>query len=317
MPPTGMPLSSAGRTSPPTERVIAILDFLSAHPHDRFGLSGLARRLGLSKPTCLGILTTLTAAGYLVRDEKDKTYRLGPTLITIGHRAQESLRVNPAAREELRQLSTTYATTAALSAVVDDRITLLEVVGPLGADSGVRVGQSYPFAPPVGLMFVLWDDEALRAWLAKEPTIPLRTDTARLGRVINECRAAGYLVERLTPSGRRLYAMMAGMSSTLPQELRALLGEMISDVGERVYLSSEGGTSGSRRGARSDISVISAPVFDHHRRQAMVVSLQIGRALTDVEISRHADGLVASAKALTAQLGGDAAKAPAPFPGVR
>ena len=107
------------------------------------------------------------------------------------------------------------------------------------------------------------------------------------------------------------------MSSTLPQELRALLGEMISDVGERVYLSSEGGTSGSRRGARSDISVISAPVFDHHRRKAMVVSLQIGRALTDVEISRHADGLVASAKALTAQLGGDAAKAPAPFPGVR
>ena len=312
MPPTGTPPSSAGRTSPPTERVIAILDFLSAHPHDRFGLSDLARRVGLSKPTCLGILTTLTAAGYLVRDEEHKTYRLGPTLITIGHTAQESLRVNPAAREELRRLSATYATTAALSAVVDDRITLLEVVGPLGADSGVKVGQSYPFAPPVGLMFVLWDDEALRAWLAKEPTIPLRTDTARLDRVINECRAAGYLVERLTPSGRRLYAMMAGMSSTLPQELRALLGEMISDVGERVYLSSESSPGERRRGARSDISVISAPVFDHHRRQAMVVSLRIGRALTDVEIGRHADGLMASARALTAQLGGDAAKVRVP-----
>lgn len=305
------PPSSAVRASPPTERVVAILDFLSKHPHDRFGLSDLARRLGLSKPTCLGILTTLTAAGYLVRDGKDKTYRLGPALITIGHTAQESMRVNPAAREELRRLSTTYATTAALSAVVDDRITLLELVGPPGADSGVRVGQSYPFAPPVGLMFVLWDDEALRAWLSKEPTIPLRTDTARLDRVINECRAAGYLVERLTPSGRRLYAMMAGMSSELPQELRALLGEMISDVGERVYLSSEGSTGGRRRGARSDISVISAPVFDHHQRQAMVMSLQIGRALTDVEISRHANGLIASAEALTAQLGGDAAKVPA------
>ena len=317
VPPTGMPPGHGGRTSPPTERVIAILEFLSAHPHDRFGLSDLARHLGLSKPTCLGILTTLTASGYLVRDEEDKTYRLGPTLITIGHTAQESLRVNPAAREELRRLSATYHTTAALSAVVDDRITLLEVVGPLGADSGVKVGQSYPFAPPVGLMFVLWDDEALHAWLAKEPTIPLRTDTTRLDRVINECRAAGYLVERLTPSGRRLYAMMAGMSSTLPQELRALLGEMISDVGERVYLSSEGTPGECRRDARSDISVISAPVFDHHRRQAMVVSLQIGRALTDVEIRRHADGLMASARALTAQLGGDAAEVPAPSPRLR
>ena len=314
--PSRAPLSNAGRASPPTARVIAVLDFLSDHPHDRFGLSDLARRLGLSKPTCLGILTTLTAAGYLVRDGMDKTYRLGPALITIGHTAQESMRVNPAAREELSRLSTTYATTAALSAVVDDRITLLELVGPAGTDSGVRVGQSYPFAPPVGLMFVLWDDEALRAWLSKEPTIPLRTDSARLDRVIKECREAGYLVERLTPSGRRLYAMMAGMSSELPQELRALLGEMISDVGERVYLSSEDG-AGGRRGAPTDISVISAPVFDHHRRQAMVVSLRIGRALTDVEIRRHADGLLASAKVLTAQLGGDAPKVPNPREGSR
>ncbi len=59
---------SAGRASPPTARVVAILDFLARHPHDRFGVSELARRLGLSKPTCLGIVTTLTASDYLVRD---------------------------------------------------------------------------------------------------------------------------------------------------------------------------------------------------------------------------------------------------------
>ncbi len=193
----------------------------------------------MSKPTCLGIVSTLTETGYLVRDSQGKTYRLGPALISLGHIAQESMRVNPAAREELRRLSAAYGTTAALSAVVDDRITLLELVAPAGSDAGVRVGQSYPFAPPVGLMFVLWDDAALRAWLAKDPTIPMRTDTARLDRVIAECRTAGYLVERLTPGGRRLYALMAGMSSRLPDELRALLGEMVSDIGERVYLRSE------------------------------------------------------------------------------
>lgn len=291
------------RVSPPTQRVIAIIDFLARHPHDRFGLSELARRVDLSKPTCLGIVTTLSESGYLVRDTQDKTYRLGPRLITLGHIAQESMRVNPAAREELRKLSTAFDTTAALSAVVDDRITLLELVGPVDADVGVLAGQSYPFAPPVGLMFVLWDDDALRDWLAKEPTIPLRTDSERMQRVIAECRRTGYLVERLTPSGRRLYALMAGMSSALPQELRALLGEMISDVGERVYLRSE--SDGGR--GRHDISVISAPVFDHHRRQVMVASLQIGRALTDGEITKYAKGLMATAATLTAQLGGRAA----------
>jgi DNA-binding IclR family transcriptional regulator len=291
--------ASPARTSPPTERVVAVLDFLARHPHDRFGLSELSRRLGLSKPTCLGIVTALAEADYLVRDAKDKTYRLGPALISLGHTAQESMRVDPAAREELRRLSSTHGTTAALSAVIDDRITLLELVGPPGADVGVRVGQSYPFAPPVGLMFVLWDDEALQAWLDKEPTIPLRTDSERLDRVIAECRTSGYLVERLTPGGRRLYALMAGMSNTMPSELRALLGELVADLGERVYLSSE--AVGRQR---QDVSVISAPVYDHHRRQAMVVSLQIGRALTDAEISKQARGLVATADVLTRRLAG-------------
>ena len=290
---------SSARSSPPTQRVVAILDFMAEHPHDRFGLSELARHVGLAKPTCLGIVTTLTESGYLVRDSRDKTYRLGPSLIALGHIAQESMRVNPAAREELSRLSGAFNTTAALAAVVDDRITLLELVGPPGADVGVRVGQSYPFAPPVGLMFVLWDDDALRDWLSRAPTIPLRTDTQRLDRVIAECRTAGYLVERLTPGGRRLYALMAGMSSTLPDELRALLGEVISDIGERVYLRSE-----AEARQRHDISVISAPVYDHHRRQIMVVSLQIGRAMTDSEIARHAKGLTATADALTAGLGG-------------
>ena len=68
---------------------------------------------------------------------------------------------------------------------------------------------------------------------------------------------------------------MAGMSSTLPDELRVLLGEMVSDVGERVYLRSEADTTGR---PRQDVSVISAPVFDHHQRQVMVASLRHPRS---------------------------------------
>ncbi|OBF51164.1 IclR family transcriptional regulator [Mycolicibacterium monacense] len=293
---------AAGRRSPPTQRVVAVLDFLARHPHERFGLSDLARRLELSKPTCLGIVSTLAEAGYLVRDAQDKSYRLGPALIALGHTAQESMRVSPAARDELRRLCAAAGTTAALSAVVDDRITVLDLVAPHSEPPPVHVGQSYPFAPPVGLMFVLWDDAAVAGWLAKQPTIPLRTDGDRLDRVIAECRADGYLVERQTPAGQRLYALMAGMSSTLPHELRALLGEMVSDIGERVYLRSENTAAEARQ--RHDISVISAPVFDQHRRQAMVVSLHVGRSLSATEIARRARRVVSTADAVTRQLGG-------------
>ncbi len=298
-----------GRASPPTQRVIDMLDFLASHPHDRFGLSELARRTGQSKPTCLGIVTTLTESGYLVKDSVDKTYRLGPSLISLGHIAQESMRIGPPARDALRRLSGEFDTTAALAAVVDDRITLLELVGPAGADVGVRVGQSYPFAPPVGLMFVLWDDAALRDWLAREPTIPLRTNSRRLDRVVTACRSSGYLVERLTPGGRRLYALMAGVSGTLPDELRALLGELVSAIGERVYLQSEGAP-----GARHDIGVMSAPVYDHYRRQIMVASLHVGEPLSDDEIAERATALVATADEVTAQLGGAKPKRPGSGP---
>ncbi|MGE2735592.1 IclR family transcriptional regulator [Mycolicibacterium vaccae] len=296
-------MPTLGRASPPTDRVVRILDFLAGHPRERFGVSDLARRVGLTKPTCLGIVTSLRDAGYLVRDPADKTYRLGPALITLGHRAQESLRVTPAAREQLRLLSSRFGAPAALAAVVDDRITLLDLVAPAGTRPGVEVGQSYPFAPPVGLMFVLWDEEAERQWLAKPPTIPLRTDTDRLAKVVAACRADGYLVERQTPGGRRLYALMAGMPDELPDELRALLGELVSDIGERVYLRDEI-PEGRRRSARFDISVISAPVYDHHGRQVMVTSLHVGKALTDNEIVDRARAVVATADAVTAQLAG-------------
>ena len=46
--------------------------------HERFGLSELARRFGLSKPTCLGIVTALTDAGYLVRDASGQDLPAGP-----------------------------------------------------------------------------------------------------------------------------------------------------------------------------------------------------------------------------------------------
>ena len=133
-------------------------------------------------------------------------------------------------------------------------------------------------------MFVLWDDEALRSWLAKEPTIPLRTDTERLHRVIAECRTRGYLVERLTP--RRAAALRADggrCRTTCPTNCARCSAK-----------SSPTSASGSicaanlrSRKQRHDISVISAPVFDHHGRQAMVASLQIGRALTDAEITEQ------------------------------
>ena len=288
------------RGSPPTERVVAVLDFLVARQGERFGLSELARRLGLSKPTCLGILTVLTTGGYLVHDPVTKVYGLGPALIAAGRVAQHDFAAATLARQRLADLSARYDTVCTASAVVGERIMVLERTGPQRAAASVKVGQTYPFAPPVGLMYVLWGgDRALDDWLARPPTLPVRTDRAHLRHLAGECRRRGYLVESLTRAGMRLHSLMAGVAAyDLPAEVRDLVGEVVAGLGERVYLDAE---LAARR-TKHPVSLIAAPTFDADGNQELVLTLYVGAAITGAEIARRGAALAAVADAVTRQV---------------
>lgn len=288
-----------GRQSPPAARVIAVLDFLVRSPRERFGLSELARAVGLSKPTCLGILNELTAAGYLARDGAAR-YGLGPALIVAGRAAQSGHALGALARPHLEELSAEFGAVCTASAVAGDKIVLLESVGQEG---GPGLGRVYPFAPPVGLMYVLWEpDEVFERWLDLEPALPVRLDRDHLRRIVAQCRAAGYLVESLTPVGQRLHTLMAGVRAhDLPAEVRELVGEMVSSLGERVYLSDTLGDAGAHR-----VSVIAAPTFDADGRQSMVLTLYVGAEIGAADIERRAAALVAAAGAVTTAAGGHA-----------
>ncbi|CAM3067670.1 helix-turn-helix domain-containing protein [Prescottella defluvii] len=293
--------AEAGRRSPPTERVVQVLDYLVARPDKRFGLSELSRALQISKPTCLGILGALVGGGYLTRDPESKVYGLGPALIAAGRAAQHGFAMGPIARARLDELTAEFGTTCTASTVVGDQITVLEVTAPSGAPTMARVGQVYPFAPPVGLMYVLWaSDESLEAWLRREPALPVRSDRERLRRVVDECRDAGYLVETLTTVGQRLHSLMAGVvTRDLPPEIRELLGEVVSSLGERVYLARE-----DHDGGEHPVNLIAAPTYDAEGNQALVLTLYVGATIGSEEIERRAAALTAAADAVTAEVGG-------------
>lgn len=285
------------RRSAPTARVVQILDFLVEQRGNRCGLSEMARALDLAKPTCLGILTELAAGGYLVRDPETLTYGLGPALVAAGRVAQQSFAISAVARAELEKLTARYRTTCTASAVVGERIAVLEGTGP----GMVKVGASYAFAPPVGLMYVLWDtDAAFDAWLATPPTVPVRQDEARLRRVVAECRERGYLIESLTAHGRRLYGLLAGVAARdLPDELRELVGELVTSLGERVYLGTD-----LRPRKQHPVSLLAAPTFDADGRQNMVLTMYVGASITGAEIERRGGALVEAARTVTENSGG-------------
>ena len=297
------PATVTGRRSPPTERVVQVLDHLVARPDRRYGLSELARDLGISKPTCLGILTALVGGGYLTRDPEAR-YGLGPALIAAGRAAQRGLALGSVVRPHLQALADEFGAVCSASTVVGDQVMILEVAAPPGASTGrtaVQVGQVYPFAPPVGLMYVLWshDDEFAR-WLRREPAFPVVLDHDLIGRVVDDCRARGYLVERLTPNGRRLFSLLAGVAGRdLPAELRELVGEMVTSLGERVYVGGE-----TAADVEYPVSLVAAPGYDADGRQSLVLTLDVGGEISGTEIERRGRALVTTAGAVTAELGG-------------
>jgi DNA-binding IclR family transcriptional regulator len=272
-----------------------------AHPGERFGLSELSRTLRISKPTCLGIVTSLTAAGWLDCDEHTRTYCVGPGLVAAGRLARRVVPGAELAERHLATLASRFDSPCSASAVVGSEIVVLTSVRGDGRTEGAMAGSRYPFAPPIGLMYVLWDtDETFERWVQAPPTLPVALDRPYLRTVVAECRERGYLVEGLTEVGARLHSLMAGVAAyDLPDEVRGLVGEMVSTLGERVYLGAEFTARG-----KHPTHLIAAPTYGSDGRQEMVLTLYVGASITGAEITRRGRALMATAAALTADAGG-------------
>jgi DNA-binding IclR family transcriptional regulator len=292
---------SSSRRSPPTKRVVALLEHMAAHPGEQFGLSELSRTLDISKPTCLGIVTTLSETGWLLCDPESRTYRIGPALVSAGRLARQAVPGADQAERHLVDLAVRYGSACTASAVVGNEIVVLTSVRGDGRPEAAMAGSRYPFAPPVGLMYVLWDTErAFEQWLGIRPTLPVVLDRPHLRRVVAECRERGYLVEGLTDVGARLHILMAGVAAyDLPDEVRGLVGEMVSTLGERVYLDAELTARG-----RHPTHLLAAPTYGSNARQEMVLTLYVGDSITGAEISRRGRALMATAAAVTEEVGG-------------
>jgi DNA-binding IclR family transcriptional regulator len=66
------------------DRAAAILKILASGPR-RLGVSELADRLGLARPTVHGLLQTLQAHGFVEQDAYSDKYQLGPGLLQLGY----------------------------------------------------------------------------------------------------------------------------------------------------------------------------------------------------------------------------------------
>jgi len=290
------------RASPPTRRVAAVLAAIVSEPGHLMTLAEISKRTQVSKATALGILNELAAAGWLDRDPVTKAFRPGPSMLAAGAAAQESFASIGLAREPLNRLAQTTGLPCTLSAVVGGHVTVLaRADADRRGTPAFRVGQRYPFAPPSGVMFVAWEDEAtVEEWLLREPLSPLRPDPAGLRAVVAVCRANGYLVVGLGERSAGLYALLAELDD---DQLLGRLGDLLNQTMPaevQPYL-----VDPVRPADSYDVSLACAPAFNRNGRMEFLVSVLLMRpAVRGTDLAGHIAQLTDTATGLTLQLGG-------------
>jgi DNA-binding IclR family transcriptional regulator len=85
-------------------RMISVLNFFVEHPKEGFTVAQAVRSLRLNRSTCTAIMSELAAAGYLYRNA-DRSFVLGPAILTIARKVRSGLGPHDVARQEMRSLA--------------------------------------------------------------------------------------------------------------------------------------------------------------------------------------------------------------------
>ena len=276
------------RPAPAIDRCVAVLNHLAANPSERYSLSELARALDLNKATAHAMLTTLSDAGYLIRDSEAKTYGLGPALIAVGNAALVSTPAARLAEPAMGALSDEFDLECIASTAIGEEIVILARAGnarPLGIN--VQPGQRLPLAPPLGTVFVAWSGtDAIERWLSHLGPGQGEADRDRYRQALQAVRERGYSV-------------------ALGGEGQQRLVQTLREAGHEVRAGDEYALVELSGSTRYRISQIGAPVFGPRGEVALGLFLIGFRGqIAAEEVPRFAERLVEVAEDLTAALRG-------------
>lgn len=130
------------------QSVLAALDLLDCfEAQEDFGVSELARNIGVAKSTAHRLLTTLCARGFAEQDEDSGRYRLGLRLYDLGHLAVSRSDIRNAALPILQDMHHRTGATAHIGVPDGDNVIYLErIVSRESLQTWSKVGRRGPSA---------------------------------------------------------------------------------------------------------------------------------------------------------------------------
>ena len=298
--------------SPPTARVLAVLDLLAAAPDREFKLAEIVAALGIHKATCHAVVTTMVERGYLVRSPGSKAYMLGSAVILAGHAAEQA---NPAvlvARTVVPAVARELEVECVASVVERDVITVVEwAAAPASARNTpshrattVRVatwshvGQRVPLVPPFGAAHMAWSvEERIAEWLERAGGA---ADDSELRDSLAAIRRRGFDMQVENAHLDRFRTMLAAIDlDQLSTSSRAAVSQLVADLGHVEYLPVE--LTADRV---YDINALAATVVDAAGRPVLTLSVHPSGPLLGSEVMSMGRRLRSAADGITTAIGG-------------
>jgi DNA-binding IclR family transcriptional regulator len=283
------------RPSPQTDRVIALVNFLSSDAPGGASLSEIARRLKLSKQALYPMLAALTDTGFVLRHPLTKAFQLGPSLIPVGEAAARALPVLELARAAARRLHDALGVMVHIYAISGGFATAVEIL-----DSGthdfpmLRVGHRFRLAAPGGALSMAWAPAAaVRDWagVGEDESLP-----EALERSLAAIRARGYSIELLNLAPEIFAQFMRELKNHIhPRE-----EQVIVDAMSKRMLAHEQTMLDEVEATQSyDVASVSAPVFDRRGNASLIIGLSaFTQRLTGAEIESLGTMLLKETRAI-------------------
>ena len=159
---------------------------------ESLSLTAVARRMELSSTVVYRLLYTLTAHGFLVQDE-DKTYRVGPALVSAGLRGLQAHKARAVASRYMWEFFRQSGCTVTMTACLDMRSVVVERFRSIQDQNDTPfVGHSYPLHAGAShrILLAFLDRERREAYL-EELFMDERT-REDLRRELERIRERGY-----------------------------------------------------------------------------------------------------------------------------
>ncbi|MCX2933063.1 helix-turn-helix domain-containing protein [Mycobacterium sp. CVI_P3] len=257
--------------SPPTERVIAVLELLGREPATQFSLAEICRRLDISRATGHVVLTTLAAHEWAIRDPATGRYGWGPAIAALARPTAAQLH-----RADLQRLAHATGMHVSLARREGATLVVIDTVGEHLRGPRIASGMRTPFVAPIGRDYVAWSSaEVQEQWLRAIGT-PSREFRERMTAVLAEIRQRGFVVERLTREYVRVYTALRALSADGEvDDITTQLAGAYANLAVIDILDDELG-----RAAAHSIATVSAPVRDTDGSVAFVVMVAAFTTLT-------------------------------------